>query len=819
MLSRAATSRAAARSMRSPTTNVFSASAVRRFLGSTAPASSFQHIYPDYDVLQERLDRAKHALDRPRPLTLAEKFLFAHLADPTTAASHVRGKTSLLLQPDRVAMQDASAQTAILQFMQANLPSPNVPVSVHCDHLVVADTAAAAAAKSNASSARNVSAANLAASWSESAEIYDFLRSASRRFGFDFWAPGNGIIHQLVLENYATPGMLLLGTDSHTPNAGGLGAMAIGVGGADAVDAMCGIPWELAMPRVTGIKLTGKLRPWTSPKDIVLSIVGQLTVRGGTGHVLEYFGEGLESLSCTGLATIANMGAEMGATTSLFPYTGSMRSYLQQTGRSDIVPTLDQLQQPYLAADERVYHDPAAHYDRVIEIDLSTLEPHLNGPFSPDRAIPISQLKARAEAEGWPTAVSAGLIGSCTNSSYEDMGKAAHVLTSAQQAGLKLQTGEFLVTPGSDMIRATIERDGLTDTFAAAGATVLANACGPCIGQWKRHHPKEPNVILTSFNRNFVGRNDGNAKTLNFLASPEMVTALSIAGTIAFNPLTDTLPVTDANGTTQQVPLTPPPADLPHLPAQGFAAPTEHVEQNAPHGDETIAINPASQRLEPLPTWPAWDGAELQCVVLTRVRGKCTTDHISAAGPWLKYKGHLTNISRNTLMTAVDDETGEVGTTRNVLSHLRDTIPNTAFAYHARGIEWCVVGDHNYGEGSAREHAALQVRFLGGRLVVARSFARIHETNLKKQGVVPLTLANPERDYAAFVPGASVRTRGLVELLAEDTQDPAAVQVDLEVLSPNGSITVVPTVHSLTKNQLTWIRAGGALNAIAAASS
>ncbi|KAI9189958.1 aconitate hydratase [Blastocladiella emersonii ATCC 22665] len=799
----------------------------RRSLASISDAHVAQFArdtpFPDYARLTSRLAVAREATGG-RPLTLAEKYLFAHLADPRSASSAVRGSSALLLRPDRVAMQDASAQTAILQFMQAALPASRVPVSVHCDHLIAADTSSG-----TARDGASVAAANVATSYTENAEIYTFLSSASRRFGFDFWAPGNGIIHSLVLENYAAPGMLLLGTDSHTPNAGGAGAMAIGVGGADAVDAMCGIPWELAAPRVTGIRLTGKLQGWTSPKDVALYLLGQLTVRGGTGHILEYFGDALDTLSATACATIANMGAEMGATTSIFAYSDAIRTYLTHTHRGHLVSTLDSVRAPLLSADPEVHAAPGQYYDRVIEIDLSTLEPHLNGPFSPDRAIPLSQLRARAAAEGWPLAVSAALIGSCTNSSYEDMGRAADVLTSAVAAGAAPPATSLLVTPGSDAIRATLDRDGLTAKLTRVGATVLANACGPCIGQWKRGAGSEstagPNVMVSSFNRNFAGRNDGNAQTLHFLASPETVAALALGGSLAFNPATDTLPAAD--GSDRAVTLRPPAADLPRLPARGFAAPAVHAERGAPDASVAVEIPPGSSRLERLPTWAAWGGGEVGGRVLVRVRGKCTTDHISAAGPWLKYKGHLTNIARNTLMTAVNDETGAVGTTLDVNGSSAAPIPDVARRLAAAGVPWVVVGDTNYGEGSAREHAALQVRFLGCPLVVARSFARIHETNLKKQGVVPLTFADPDVGYARMAAGVRIETHGLIGLMARaaeasgttegDVVDPHAVQ--LVVLDTAGEIVGEPIymVNSLTRNQLAWIRAGGALNAIQAA--
>ncbi|KZT58403.1 aconitate hydratase [Calocera cornea HHB12733] len=754
-------------------------------------------ITPPYALLIHRLHVARQFLDG-RPLTLSEKILYSHLYNPEKSlggGGRIRGERYLQLRPERVAMQDASAQMALLQFMTCGLPQSAVPVSVHCDHLIQAQVGATS---------------DLSSALDQSKEVFDFLESASRKYGFEFWRPGSGIIHQVVLENYAAPGMLMLGTDSHTPNAGGLGMLAIGVGGADAVDAMTGTPWELKAPLVVGVHLTGKMGGWTTPKDLILHLAGKLTVRGGTGKILEYVGPGVATQSCTGLATIANMGAEVGATTSTFPYTSQMRKYLRATGREGVAAV----------ADSAVKHgllvpDQNAEYDEWIEIDLSELEPHINGPFTPDLATPISKFGELVKENGWKDELTAGLIGSCTNSSYEDMTRVASIAKQAKEAGLKAKV-PFLVTPGSEQIRATIERDGVTQSLEDVGALVLANACGPCIGQWKRDEFKgEENAILTSFNRNFRGRNDANSKTMNFLASPEIVTAMSFAGHLSFNPMHDTL--STPTGETFQF---SPPVGI-TLPVIGFATGEKSYRpaaSPAPEPEADVLISPTSTRLEKLEPFPShFEGSETMELpsmrVLMRVRGKCTTDHISAAGPWLKYKGHLTNIAENTLITAVNDEGGEVNVAVDYepgQEPVQDTIPHVAQRLKARNQPWALVVDDNYGEGSAREHAALQPRFYGCAMIVARSFARIHETNLKKQGVLPLWFVDKE-DYTKIGAGDQVNTIGLDKVIAGD---PSA-QVTLEVTKrDSGELFQIPTKHTLSEDQIAWLKSGSALNYI-----
>ncbi|ORX40896.1 aconitate hydratase [Kockovaella imperatae] len=756
---------------------------------ATLPQKDCSSITPPYGRLLKTLDNVRQVLPRGSKLTLAEKILYAHLRNPEESlggGGKIRGEKYLKLRPDRVAMQDASAQMALLQFMTCQLPSTAVPSSIHCDHLIQAQTGADE---------------DLARSIENNKEIFDFLESAAKKYGIEFWRPGSGIIHQIVLENYAAPGLLMLGTDSHTPNAGGLGMLAIGVGGADAVDAMTDTPWELKAPLITGVKLTGQLTGWATPKDLILHLAGKLTVRGGTGRILEYFGPGVASQSCTGLATIANMGAEVGATTSTFPYSENMRSYLQATGRGPVAAAADDAaRQGYLAADE------GAEYDEVIEINLSELEPHLNGPFTPDLATPLSHFGSFLASNKYPTNLSSALIGSCTNSSYEDMSRVASIAEQAKQAGLKSKV-PFLVTPGSELIRATIERDGVQETLESVGATVLANACGPCIGQWKRNDsPKEDNAILTSFNRNFKARNDGNLKTMNFLASPEIVTAMAFSGDLNFNPTTDTIET--PNGPFR---FSPPQGD--RLPPSGYTPGDLSYSPSptpTPSPDTPVVIDPSSQRLEVLQPFKSnFDNGrgelpEMTC--LMRVRGKCTTDHISAAGPWLKYKGHLSNIATNTLMTAVNDEGGEVNVARDVDG--QDTIPNVMARYSARQEPWMLVVDENYGEGSAREHAALQPRFYGCGLIVARSFARIHETNLKKQGILPLWLVE-KSDYSKISAADKVQTSGLTSILdGSATSD----RVQLRVTKPSGEQVTVECRHTLSKDQVEWLREGSALN-------
>ncbi|KAI1797717.1 aconitate hydratase [Ganoderma leucocontextum] len=760
-------------------------------------------ITPPYSKLLDNLAIVREVIGK-RPLTLAEKILYSHIHEPERTLANggiQRGETYLQLSPERVAMQDASAQMALLQFMSAGMSRCAVPASIHCDHLI---QAAEGAEK------------DLQRSIVTNQEVFDFLESAARKYGIEFWKPGSGIIHQIVLENYAAPGMLMLGTDSHTPNAGGLGMLAIGVGGADAVDALTGTPWELKAPKIIGIHLTGEMNLWTTPKDLILNVAGRLTVRGGTGAILEYFGPGVFNQSCTGLATVANMGAEVGATTSTFPYTPRMRAYLQATGRAPVAHAADNAAaQGYLAADE------GAEYDEVIQIDLSKLEPTINGPFTPDLATPLSKFGTFVKEQGWKDELSAALIGSCTNSSYEDMTSVAHLARQAKKAGLKTRV-PFLATPGSEQIRATIERDQITSELEDVGATVLANACGPCIGQWKREDKQgEENAILTSFNRNFKSRNDGNRLTMNFLASPTIVTAMAFSGKLSFNPVTDSL--TTPSG--ESFRFSPPSGQ--DLPAAGFTAgETQYYPKlmPEPQPETNVVIRPDSQRLEILAPFHSpfgqgtgnERGLELPPLkVLMRVRGKCTTDHISAAGPWLKYKGHLTNISENLLITAMNDEGGEVNV---AFDHDRasgesevDTIPNVAKRFKARNQPWALVVDDNYGEGSAREHAALQPRFYGCAAIVARSFARIHETNLKKQGILPLWFVD-KVDYTRIGAGDTIETIGLADLLEGKTD----AIVNLRVTGRTGETFEVPVRHTMSADQLKWLRAGSALNHIRA---
>ncbi|KAH7344474.1 aconitate hydratase [Rhizoctonia solani] len=756
-----------------------------------SPTKDCSTITPPYPTLLKKLEDVRNILGQDKKLTLAEKILYAHLHDPHAdlePGKRIRGEAYLRLKPQRVAMQDASAQMALLQFMTCGLPKTAVPSSIHCDHLIQAVDGAES---------------DLKRSIVTNQEVFDFLESAAKKYGIEFWGPGSGIIHQIVLENYAAPGMLMLGTDSHTPNAGGLGTVAIGVGGADAVDAMTNTPWELKAPLVTGIHLTGKMGDWTTPKDLILHLAGKLTVRGGTGRILEYFGPGVSAQSCTGLATTANMGAEVGATTTVFPYTENMRAYLHATGRSPVANAADRAAQSgYLAADQ------GAEYDDVIEIDLSKLEPTINGPFTPDLATPLSQFGAFVKKNGWKDELSAGLIGSCTNSSYEDMSRVTSIARQAKAVGLKAAV-PFLCTPGSEQIRATIERDGLTESLQGIGATVLANACGPCIGQWKREDKKgEENAILTSFNRNFKARNDANSLTMNFLASPEVVTAISISGKLSFNPMTDT--ITTPSG--EKFKFSPPTGDT--LPKAGFApgdlayVPRPNPE---PQPETEVVIKDTSSRLQVLKPFESpfarQSEKELKDMVcLMRVRGKCTTDHISAAGPWLKYKGHLENISENLLITAVNDEGGDVNVAFDWFhqpsepSH-QDTIP---------AQPWCLVVDENYGEGSAREHAALQPRFYGCSMIVARSFARIHETNLKKQGVLPLWFAD-KADYGKIKSGDRVETVGLAQVVIGHPD----AQITLRVTPRDGGAPFdIATKHTMSVDQLKWLQAGSALNYI-----
>ncbi|EWZ37133.1 aconitate hydratase, mitochondrial [Fusarium oxysporum f. sp. radicis-lycopersici 26381] len=763
--------------------------------------SSAKPLPPTYEKLYTKYTDVRRVLGKQR-LTLAEKILYSHLDNPedsllnnTDNGRNIRGKANLRLKPDRVNMQDASAQMAILQFMSCNLAKPAIPASIHCDHLIVGSKGAED---------------DLSAGIQTNKEVFDFLESAARKYGMDFWPPGAGIIHQTVLENYALPGLMMLGTDSHSPNAGGLSTITIGVGGADAVEALVGAPWELKAPKILGVQLVGKLSNWASPKDVILRLAGHLTVRGGTGSIIEYFGEGVESLSATGMATICNMGAEVGATTSIFPYTKASARYLDSTRRSQANKNIEALEAFASNSSDpdarwQFKADEGAEYDELITIDLSTLEPHINGPFTPDLATPLSKFKEVVKEQGWPQVLSAGLIGSCTNSSYEDMTRVESLLKDAKKAGLK-PAADFYITPGSEQIRATLERDGTLETFQEAGGIVLSNACGPCIGQWKRQDGVEKgtsNAILTSYNRNFRGRNDGNPDTMNFLASPEIVTAMAFAGSTTFNPVTDSIKTPDGKDF-----MFSPPHGLegPQTPFESGNAELGVLSQ-APDPNTKIAISPTSERLaflEPFAPFPSSDLSGLR--VLVKVTGKCTTDTISAAGPWLKYKGHLPNISTNTLNTAINKETGEVNAAYD-LDGSKHTIPELGQLWKERGQEWLVVAEHNYGEGSAREHAALQPRYLGARVVLTKSFARIHETNLKKQGVVPLTFEN-EADYDKIAAGDEVATVGLYEML----QNGGKGDVQLRVTKASGEEILIPTKHAVTKDQAGFILAGSALN-------
>lgn len=732
--------------------------------------------YIDYDKMKFNVDIVKNRLSRP--LTLSEKIVYGHLDDPK--GQHiVRGESYLKLRPDRVAMQDATAQMAMLQFISSGLAHVAVPSTIHCDHLIEAQIGGDK---------------DLARAKDINKEVYDFLQTAGAKYGVGFWRPGSGIIHQIVLENYAFPGVMIIGTDSHTPNGGGLGGVCVGVGGADAVDVMADIPWELKCPNVIGVKLTGKLHDWTSPKDIILKVAGILTVKGGTGAIVEYFGPGVDSISCTGMGTICNMGAEIGATTSIFPYNHRMKDYLSATNRSDIASLADSYKS-LLSADKD------AKYDQLIEINLDELEPHVNGPFTPDLAHPISQLGKVAKEKDWPLDVKVGLIGSCTNSSYEDMCRSVSIAKQALKHGLKSKAG-FTITPGSEQIRATIERDELTRTLEAIDGCVLANACGPCIGQWDRRDVKkgEKNTIVTSYNRNFTGRNDANPATHAFVASPEIVTALAIAGRLDFNPLTDYL--TGANG--EKFKFESPSGD--ELPAKGFD-PGMDTYQAPPSDGSTVSVvvNPASTRLQLLTPFQKWDGEDIKdMVVLIKAKGKCTTDHISAAGKWLKFRGHLDNISNNLLIGAVNYENEKLNCVKNQLTNEYGGVPDTARDYKSKGVYWVVIGDENYGEGSSREHAALEPRHLGGRAIIVKSFARIHETNLKKQGMLPLTFADPA-DYDKIQPCDRISILGL------KTFSPGK-PLTCEVKHKDGSTDTFLLNHTFNEGQISWFKAGSALN-------
>lgn len=732
--------------------------------------------YITYEKLDKNINIVRKRLDRP--LTLAEKIVYGHLDDPVKQ-DIVRGKTYLRLRPDRVAMQDATAQMAMLQFISSGLPRVAVPSTIHCDHLIEAQLGG----EKDLQRAKDVNH-----------EVYNFLATSAAKYGVGFWKPGSGIIHQIILENYAYPGVLLIGTDSHTPNGGGLGGICIGVGGADAVDVMANIPWELKCPNVIGVKLTGKLSGWTSPKDVILKVAGILTVKGGTGAIVEYHGPGVDSISCTGMATICNMGAEIGATTSVFPYNHRMKNYLDKTGRAEIASLAEEFK-------SNLVPDQGAEYDQLIEINLDELKPYINGPFTPDLANPVSEVGAVAEQKGWPLDIRVGLIGSCTNSSYEDMGRAAAVAKQALAHGLKCKS-MFTITPGSEQIRATIERDGYAAILRDVGGVVLANACGPCIGQWDRKDIKkgEKNTIVTSYNRNFTGRNDANPETHAFVTSPEIVTALSIAGTLKFDPEKDFL--TGADG--KKFKLEAPDAD--ELPKANFD-PGQDTYQYPPKdaSSERVDVNPTSQRLQLLEPFDKWNGKDLENMqILIKVKGKCTTDHISAAGPWLKFRGHLDNISNNLLIGAINIENDKANSVKNAVTQEYGPIPDTARYYKAHGIKWVVIGDENYGEGSSREHAALEPRHLGGRAIIVKSFARIHETNLKKQGLLPLTFADPA-DYDKIHPEDKITLAGLKDLAPGKS-------VKCVITHQNGSQETVTLNHTFNETQIEWFQAGSALN-------
>src|SRR5216117_4113737 len=744
----------------------------------------FKIIQKLYAGLPGKIRRARNLL--ARPLTLTEKVLYSHLSEEPTR-SFERGKDYVDLNPDRVAMQDATAQMALLQFMMAGRKAAAVPTTVHCDHLILA---------------RVEAKTDLAHSLTSNKEVFDFLRSAAQKYGIGFWKPGSGIIHQVVLENYAFPGGLMIGADSHTPNGGGLGMLAIGVGGADCGEVMAGLPWEVLHPKLIGVRLTGKLSGWTAPKDVITYLCTLLTVKGGTNKIIEYLGPGAESISATGKGTICNMGAELGATTSVFPFDARMEAYLRATDRADVAELAAEVR-AHLTPDPEVLANPKPFYDELVEIDLDALEPHIVGPHSPDRGRPISKLAAEVRANGWPARITNALIGSCTNSSYEDMRRAAHVAVQGIKAGLRAKV-PFWITPGSERIYQTIKRDGLIDTFAEIGGTVLANACGPCIGQWKRSDVRadETNTIVSSFNRNFPGRNDGSAATLSFLTSPEIVTALAFAGTLEFDPVHGTLPGPDG----RPFRFTAPEAE--ELPRDGFARGEEGFEAPADEPDSVqVIVKPDSDRLQLLAPFPRWDGRDfVDLPILVKTKGKTTTDHISPAGPWLRFRGHIDKISDNMFLGAVNAFTGEAGKGVNPLTG-GEPQPFTTIArdLKARGVRWVVIGDENYGEGSSREHAAMSPRYLGCAVVLVKSFARIHETNLKKQGILPLTFKDP-RDYDRFGAQDRVSVTGLAKLAP-------GKPVTVTIRKPDGRTETIEALHSLTDEHIAWFKAGSALNA------
>ncbi len=738
-----------------------------------------------YSEFPKKVNKAKEIINRP--MTYAEKILYAHLYDDERLVAFGRGKDYVDFAPDRVAMQDATAQMALLQFMNSGKETTSVPSTVHCDHLIQAQVDGKT---------------DLGVSFNVNKEVFDFLESVSNKYGIGFWKPGAGIIHQVVLENYAFPGGMMIGTDSHTPNAGGLGMVAIGVGGADAVDVMAGMAWELKMPKLIGIKLTGKLSGWAAPKDIILKVAGILTVKGGTGAIVEYFGEGAESISATGKGTICNMGAEIGATTSVFAYDESMARYLKATGRGEVADMASELKS-FLSPDPEIYENPEHYYDQLIEINLSELEPHINGPFTPDLATPVSEMKETAKKHGWPVDVKVSLIGSCTNSSYEDISRAASVAEQAVEKGIKARS-EFTITPGSEQVRYTIERDGYIDIFEQMGGRVFANACGPCIGQWARPgaDKKEKNTIIHSFNRNFSKRNDGNPNTHAFVASPELVTAIAISGRLDFDPIHDTVP--GKNG--EPIKLDPPTGF--ELPVKGFDVKDPGYQPPAKDGSNIqVTVDPGSNRLQLLEPFEPWDGKNITgAKLLIKASGKCTTDHISMAGPWLRFRGHLDNISNNLLIGAVNAFNDESNKVKNQLTGEYGEVPKVQRDYKSHGIPTIIVGDHNYGEGSSREHAAMEPRHLGVIAVIVKSFARIHETNLKKQGMLGLTFDN-ESQYDLIQEDDVFNFLDLDEF-SEDKQ------LLLEVVHTDGSKDMVKLNHTYNQQQIDWFRAGSALNTI-----
>ncbi len=745
----------------------------------------YEMIKTFYKEMPVKIGRVRNVLNRP--MTLSEKLLYCHLFDANLQASLKRGIDYVDFAPDRVAMQDATAQMALLQFMMAGKDTTAVPSSVHCDHLIMAKTG----------NVEDLATANIS-----NKEVYDFLSSVCNKYDIGFWKPGAGIIHQIVLENYAFPGGMMIGTDSHTPNAGGLGMIAIGVGGADAVDVMSGMGWELKFPKLIGIKLTGKLSGWASAKDIILKIAGMLTVKGGTGCIVEYFGDGAESLSCTGKATICNMGAEIGATCSLFAYDEAMEKYLKATGREEVAALAGQNKE-HLRSDNEVYAGPNTYYDQLIEINLSELEPYINGPFTPDLATPISKMKEEAVKNGWPIKVEVGLIGSCTNSSYEDISRAASVVEDAVQKNLMVKA-EYTITPGSEQIRSISERDGYFDIFNKIGGKIFANACGSCIGQWSREGAEKGlvNAIVHSFNRNFAKRADGNPNTYAFVASPEIVTALAIAGSLTFNPLTDTLVNEDGIA----VKLAEPKGY--DLPLNGFGAVDNgYKKSDKTSGNATVIIDSKSDRLQYLTSFEEWSGNDfINLPLLIKAKGKCTTDHISMAGIWLKYRGHLENISNNYMIGAVNSFNDKTNSVINQVTSTYDTVPEVAKAYKNKGLGLIVVGEENFGEGSSREHAAMEPRFLNVKTVLVKSFARIHETNLKKQGILALTFANKE-DYAKILEGDKISVLGLKEFAA-------GKQISVEINHADGTKESILANHTYNDAQIEWFKAGSALNLI-----